>query len=715
MAPLHTCQTHPRAAFNRLHFLLYSSAIAALFYRHIAGFSASAAPSSLLLLLADAIFAIFWIFCQGLRWLPLRRREFPSRLPQVTGGQGLPALDVFICTADPFKEPPASVASTALSVMAYDYPADRLSVYVSDDGGSELTLFAFMEAAKFARHWLPFCREKGVMVRSPEAYFESNGGGEAEKMKAMFEDFREKVESAVNKGHVDLSMIDSPEEKAMFAKWKGFARRDHPSVVKVLCESNKDKDIAGHPLPNLIYMSREKRPSSPHHFKAGALNSLIRVSEVMTNAPVFLILDCDMYSNDPNTVQRALCYLLDPDLAPNFAYVQFPQKYRGINTDDIYGGENRRLFLTSPRGFDGQHGCNFFGTGGFFSRRSLYGPPATAPPPSDCESKAGVLLRSEHVLQKAHDAASCKFEHVKEWGSKIGFRYGSLVEDYYTGYILRCEGWQAVFCNPDRPAFLGDAPKTLHESLSQAKRWVVGFYEVGFSRYSPLFYGIKKTTLLAALCNLHHSFWGLPGIGLIVYGLLPQLFLFYDKPLFPKASDPWFFLYAYLFVAAYAHDFIEYIEFGGSFWKWWNDQRMFLIRGATAYAFGTLEFVLNRIGVSAPGFNVTSKSQEEEENKLYDNGMFAFGKSTPFFISLGTIATVNLISLIYGLTKAARTAGAADEMFLQLLLCGFVAANSWPVYKAMFVRKDGGRIPRNVTNTSILLACTFFYAGKVII
>ena len=78
-----------------------------------------------------------------------------------------------------------NVVNTALSVMAYDYPTEKVSVYVSDDGGSALTLFAFMEAAKFARHWLPFCREKNIVERCPEAFFEMDHSrfSEAEKIK----------------------------------------------------------------------------------------------------------------------------------------------------------------------------------------------------------------------------------------------------------------------------------------------------------------------------------------------------------------------------------------------------------------------------------------------------------------------------------------------------------------------------------------------------
>lgn len=31
-------------------------------------------------------------------------------------------------------------------------------------------------------------------------------------------------------------------------------------------------------MPLLVYVSREKRPSHPHHFKAGALNALVCTS-----------------------------------------------------------------------------------------------------------------------------------------------------------------------------------------------------------------------------------------------------------------------------------------------------------------------------------------------------------------------------------------------------------------------------------------------------
>lgn len=87
------------------------------------------------------------------------------------GDQRLPCVDIFVCTADPQSEPPSLVVATVLSVMAYDYPPEKLSVYLSDDGCSVFTFYAVWEAFGFAKHWLPFCRRRNVEPRSPAAYF----------------------------------------------------------------------------------------------------------------------------------------------------------------------------------------------------------------------------------------------------------------------------------------------------------------------------------------------------------------------------------------------------------------------------------------------------------------------------------------------------------------------------------------------------------------
>lgn len=78
---------------------------------------------------------------------------------------------MFVCTADPVLEPPSLVVNTVLSVMSYNYPAEKLSVYLSDDGGSELTFYALFEASQFSRYWIPFSKKYNVAPRSPAIYF----------------------------------------------------------------------------------------------------------------------------------------------------------------------------------------------------------------------------------------------------------------------------------------------------------------------------------------------------------------------------------------------------------------------------------------------------------------------------------------------------------------------------------------------------------------
>jgi len=80
-------------------------------------------------------------------------------------------VDIFVFTADAAVEPPMMVINTVLSVMAYDYPPEKLSVYLSDDGGSDVTFYALLEASSFAKHWVPFCKRFKLEPRSPAAFF----------------------------------------------------------------------------------------------------------------------------------------------------------------------------------------------------------------------------------------------------------------------------------------------------------------------------------------------------------------------------------------------------------------------------------------------------------------------------------------------------------------------------------------------------------------
>jgi cellulose synthase A len=80
-------------------------------------------------------------------------------------------VDLFVSTVDPLKEPPLVTANTVLSILAVDYPVDKVSCYVSDDGASMLTFEALSETAEFARKWVPFCNKFNIEPPAPEFYF----------------------------------------------------------------------------------------------------------------------------------------------------------------------------------------------------------------------------------------------------------------------------------------------------------------------------------------------------------------------------------------------------------------------------------------------------------------------------------------------------------------------------------------------------------------
>ncbi|GMY17058.1 cellulose synthase-like protein e1 [Fagus crenata] len=122
------------------------------------------------LFLSELWFCIFWFLTMVVRWNPIYRYTFKDRL-SLRYEKVLPSIDIFVCTADYMTEPPLMVINTVLSVMAYDYPSEKLSVYLSDDGGSDLTFYAMVEASRFSKIWIPFCKMFKVEPRSPEAYF----------------------------------------------------------------------------------------------------------------------------------------------------------------------------------------------------------------------------------------------------------------------------------------------------------------------------------------------------------------------------------------------------------------------------------------------------------------------------------------------------------------------------------------------------------------
>ncbi|PWA83039.1 cellulose synthase, nucleotide-diphospho-sugar transferase [Artemisia annua] len=659
---------------------------------------------------ADLVLAFLWTTWQAFFINPIHHQLFLENLPEVAKESDYPGLDVFVCTADPFKEPPVGVVNTVLSVLAYDYPTEKLSVYVSDDGGSQLTLFAFMECAKFARHWLPYCRKYNIMDRSPEVHFANDTSlfPETKEIQVMYAKMKATIEGVVDQGSINVDQLIDDRMVKAFSKWNpGFTCHQHPTVVEVLLKSDKDKDVTDHYMPNLFYLAREKNQAIPHRFKAGALNTLIRVSTIMTNAPLILILDCDMYSNDPKTPLRALCYFLDPNIDPKLAFVQFPQRFHNINKTDTYGLEHLLETQVCSIGMDGLGGTIFMGSGGIFKRQVLLENHST-PHKLWNETK-----ESEDVSALTHRVASCVYEENTKWGSEIGFRYGTLVEDIYTGFRLHCSGWKSVTCNPTRAAFLGGMPIAFNDFLCQSSRWYLGLLQTGLSKFSPVTFGMKFLNPLHGMCYVQFHFrvfWCIP---IIIYAFLPQLALINSFPIFPKVSDPWFCLYAFLFLGSYGKDLYEFVMAGSVFQKWWNRQRMVLILGSSCFPLSIFNWLLASLRLSTFEFNVTSKVLDTELSKRYEKGIFEFGVDLPLLLPVSVAALINLLAFVMGIKEIVINIGRFEDFLGQLFIAGFGMVNSWPIYEAMVLRNDKGKMPIKTTIKSVCatLAICFVFGS----
>ncbi|RAL54763.1 hypothetical protein DM860_001891 [Cuscuta australis] len=392
-------------------------------------------------IICEIWFAFSWLLDQLPKLCPINRatdlnvlkEKFETPSPANPSGKSdLPGLDIFVSTADPEKEPPLVTANTILSILAADYPVEKLSCYVSDDGGALLTFEAMAEAASFANIWVPFCRKHGIEPRNPETYFNLKRDPYKNKVRSDFVKDRRRVKREYDEFKVRINGLPDSirrrsdaynareEIKAMKLQreaagdellepikitkatwmadgthwpgtWNAFAhehsRGDHAGIIQVMLKPPSDDPlhgkaaVEGNPvdlsevdirLPLLVYVSREKRPGYDHNKKAGAMNALVRASAIMSNGPFILNLDCDHYIYNSQAIREGMCFMMDRG-GDRICYVQFPQRFEGIDPSDRYANHNTVFFDVNMRALDGLQGPVYVGTGCLFRRTALYG------------------------------------------------------------------------------------------------------------------------------------------------------------------------------------------------------------------------------------------------------------------------------------------------------------------------------------------------------
>ncbi|XP_058200562.1 cellulose synthase A catalytic subunit 8 [UDP-forming]-like isoform X1 [Rhododendron vialii] len=729
--PLHLSHVQKSSSIiNRSHTLLHSTALIALIYYRIASFfKPSDLPttfSCLLVFTGELILSFIWFLGQAYRFRPVTRTVFPERLPE---NVELPAVDVFICTADPSKEPTLEVMNTVISAIALDYPPDKLHVYLSDDGGCSVTLEAMKEAWRFAKgYWVPFCRAYGIKTRCPEAYFfgeegntESSPGGEfmadREKVKEKYENFKSRVMRIRQNSTI-------------------IVNRDHVAVIEVINDASIDEasqEDKAEEMPLLVYVSREKRPSLPHHFKAGALNVLLRVSAMISNSPYILVLDCDMYCNDPTSARQAMCFHLDPKISPSLGFVQFPQKFHNISKTDVYDSQLRYVFKVLWQGMDGLQGPLVSGTGFYIKREALYANPIRDVDVMELKQYFGpsnefIKSFGRHYKPKDHQhsssvtlmketqyLASCAYENETKWGKEVGFLYLSVAEDYLTSLVnMHCKGWKSVYCDPVRPAFLGAGTTNLNDVLVQSTRWSSSLVEVGLSRFCPLIYGPKKMSALQTMCYGELAFFPFYFLPLWCFATIPQLCLLNDIAVYPEASNWFFMVFSFVFLSSVSKHIQEVLSTGGSMRSWINEQRIWMIKSVTCHLYGSLDAIMKRLGMREAKFMITNKVIDDEQTRLYQTGKIDFQTSIMLLAPLVILTIINVVSFVGGVTRAMVT-GKFSYMFIQVFLSLFIVTMGYPVIEGMILRKDKGRIPPSVTILSVLVSTIFLSLGSLVL
>ncbi|KAG2534408.1 hypothetical protein PVAP13_9NG063509 [Panicum virgatum] len=754
----------------------------------------NAYPLWLLSVICEIWFALSWILDQFPKWSPINRETYLDRLALRYDREGEPSqlapVDIFVSTVDPMKEPPLVTANTVLSILAVDYPVDKVSCYVSDDGAAMLTFDALAETSEFARKWVPFCKKYNIEPRAPEWYFaqkidylkdkiQTSFVKDRRAMKREYEEFKVRINGLVAKAQ------KVPEEGWIMqdgTPWPGNNTRDHPGMIQVFLGHSGGLDAEGNELPRLVYVSREKRPGFQHHKKAGAMNALVRVSAVLTNGQYLLNLDCDHYINNSKALREAMCFLMDPNLGRSVCYVQFPQRFDGIDRNDRYANRNTVFFDINLRGLDGLQGPVYVGTGCVFNRTALYGyePPIKKKKPVFFSSLCGgrkktskskkkssekkshkhadssvpvfnledieegiegsqfddekslimsqmslekrfgqssVFVAStlmeyggvpqsatpESLLKEAIHVISCGYEDKTDWGSEIGWIYGSVTEDILTGFKMHARGWRSIYCMPKRPAFKGSAPINLSDRLNQVLRWALGSIEILFSRHCPIWYGYGgRLKFLERFAYVNTTIYPLTSIPLLLYCILPAVCLLTGKFIIPEISNfasIWFIL---LFISIFATGILEMRWSGVGIDEWWRNEQFWVIGGISAHLFAVFQGLLKVLAGIDTSFTVTSKATDEEGDfaELY---MF---KWTTLLIPPTTILIINLVGVVAGISYAINSGYQSwGPLFGKLFFAFWVIVHLYPFLKGLMGRQN--RTPTIVVVWAILLASIF--------
>jgi 1,4-beta-D-xylan synthase len=542
-------------------------------------------------------------------------------------------------------------------------------------------------------------------------------------------------------------------------------------------------------LPMLVYVSREKRPGYDHNKKAGAMNALVRSSAIMSNGPFILNLDCDHYVYNSLAMKEAMCFMMDRG-GERICYVQFPQRFEGVDPNDRYANHNTVFFDVNMRALDGLQGPMYVGTGCVFRRVALYGfdPPRATEnggfccfgrkrrkvqckrspwllrlrqrgeeggkqgamtveeddgdedmeaqliprkfgsstslvasiPVAEMEGKpladyagiangrpSGLLTAPRQPLDagpvaEAINVISCWYEEKTEWGTSVGWIYGSVTEDVVTGYRMHDRGWRSVYCVTKRDAFRGTAPINLTDRLHQVLRWATGSVEIFFSRNNALF-GSSRLKPLQRIAYLNVGIYPFTSIFLVVYCFLPALSLVTGQFIVESMGLTFLVLLLAITASMCMLAMLEIKWSGITLHEWWRNEQFWLTGGTSAHPAAVMQGLLKVVAGVDISFTLTAKSSSAADDAVDEYAELYEFRWSALMIPPLTIIMTNAIAIAIALGKAVYSKSPDWSKLLGgVFFSAWVLAHLYPFSKGLMGRRR--RTPTIVFVWSGLLA-----------
>ena len=395
------------------------------------------------------------MFTIGL-WRPLERevRSLDQMRP-VLPISDYPTVDIFVTC---YNEPVEMVEETTRAALAIDYPANKLRVYILDDGNSA-NMRSMSQRLAIEDLRSPKMQTESARIENERAELETRLHQLQELLPATREadDFLENG----TEFHPAVKFLQTLRDAFVIISGKattGISVSDRLLNEHEHLENEiRQKERESSDLIRCRYIARTKIAGKPHHAKAGNINHAIFSGD--TNGAFILTLDAD-HIPKPQFLKRVLPYFFSYNQwtgkyeGNRIAFVQTPQDFYNLPKGDPYGHSAHLFYGPIQQGKDGLNSAFYTGTNAVLRREALL--------------NVG--------LQYFSDALDKDDTRISEFDLIGGMSSSSITEDMNTAMRLHGAGWQSAYHNELLAE--GLAPDDLVSTLKQRLRWAQGTIQV---------------------------------------------------------------------------------------------------------------------------------------------------------------------------------------------------------------------------------------------